>query len=60
LDELGEQLRAEHAVVIQSLIAAFEVGYVGAGVFPPVPSDGTGRRSRHASRSDQRSGTRFV
>ena len=30
-DELGEQLPTEHTVVLQLLIAAFELGYVDAG-----------------------------
>ena len=56
-DELGEQLPTEYTVVLQSLIAAFELGNVAPVPSPPVSRDGTGWGSRHASRSDQRSGT---
>ena len=33
LDELAEELSAEHAVVFQALVTAFELGYVLAGAF---------------------------
>jgi len=32
-DELAEKLPAEHAVVFQALVTAFELGYVLAGAF---------------------------
>jgi hypothetical protein len=56
-DELVEELPAEHAVILQPLIAALELGYFLVGALCSGAPDGTGWRSRHVSRSDQRSGT---
>jgi hypothetical protein len=56
-DELAEELPAEHAVILQPLIAALELGYFLVGALCSGAPDGTGWRSRHVSRSDQRSGT---
>ena len=43
-DELGEQLPTEYTVVLQSLIAAFELGNVRAGALASgVPRVGAGR-----------------
>ena len=41
-DELAEQLPAEHAVVLQSLIAALELGHGVAGALASGAPDGTG------------------
>jgi hypothetical protein len=41
-DELGEQLPTEQTVVLQSLIAAFELGYAGTGA----PASGVTRWHR--------------
>jgi len=54
---LAQELPAEHAVIVQVLIAALELGHVLAGALLSGPPDGTGWGSRHVSRSVQRSGT---
>ena len=41
-DELAEELPAEHTVVLQSLIAALELGHVVAGALLSGAPDGTG------------------
>jgi hypothetical protein len=46
LNELGEELPAEHAVVFQPLIAALELGYVlFSGAPPTAPDEDQGIRA---------------
>jgi hypothetical protein len=55
-DELSEERPAEHALVLQLLVAALELGHVVAEALMSGAPDGTGSRSKHANRSFHRSG----